>query len=84
MYGITLPALSEMQEESFHTQLASSYLRQLIGLREETSAPDRELKRARYNPTCGTIICMKMYVGMSHHVKEGEQEDAYTETESQS
>ena len=31
-----------------HTQLASSYLRQLLRLREESSPPERELKRARY------------------------------------
>ncbi|CAI8050652.1 Transforming growth factor-beta receptor-associated protein 1 [Geodia barretti] len=62
-------------EESFHTQLASSYLRQLLGLREETSAPDRELKRARvklqgflesstrYNPACllSEVVDTDMY-----------------------
>jgi tetratricopeptide (TPR) repeat protein len=34
-------------EEAFHTQLASSYLKQLLRLREEASPPERELKRAR-------------------------------------
>ena len=35
------------QEESYHTQLASCYLQDLLALKEE-KAPEREIKRAKY------------------------------------